>query len=282
MFTFLTNKPFWVNLLAIIAITALLIFGFLKTLGIITKHGEYLTVPNVLNKKTTDAIKYLEDKGFEVVVQDSVYTDTAKLGTVLKQFPEGKSTVKVNRVVILTVNRVTLPMVDVPSLIGKSKEYALEILKRAHLELGDTTFKPSYMLGAVLEQRYKGEIIATGAKIPWGSKIDLELGSGLSNEQMMVPSLIGLTYSQAKQVLEEKGIMLASSIVDRGTTDTANAFVYKQNPPSFNEDQTPNYIRSGQVMDLWVNAVMKTPVDTVSFDPGKKLEKPEKIEKDQK
>jgi eukaryotic-like serine/threonine-protein kinase len=128
VFTFLTNKPFWVNLLAIIAITALLIFGFLKTLGIITKHGEYLTVPNVLNKKTTDAIKYLEDKGFEVVVQDSVYTDTAKLGTVLKQFPEGKSTVKVNRVVILTVNRVTLPMVDVPSLIGKSKEYALEIL----------------------------------------------------------------------------------------------------------------------------------------------------------
>lgn len=273
MFTFITNRPLWVNLLAIIAITALLIFGFLKTLGIITKHGEYLTVPTVLSKNTKEAIKLLEGKGFEVVVQDSVYTDTAKLGTVLKQFPEGNSTVKVNRVVILTVNRVTLPLVDVPSLIGKSKEYALEILKRAHLELGDTTFKPSYMLGAVLEQRFKGELIAAGAKIPWGSKVDLEIGSGLSDEQMIVPSLVGLTYSQAKQILEDKGIMLASTIVDKGTTDTANAFVYKQNPPRFNEDQTPNYIRSGQVMDVWVNAEMKTPVDTVSFDPGKKPEK---------
>jgi eukaryotic-like serine/threonine-protein kinase len=262
VFKFITNRPFWVNFLVAAALAALIIWGFLQMLGIITKHGEYLTVPSVLNKRTTESVKLLESKGFTVIIQDSVYTDTAKLGTVLKQFPEGNSTVKVNRVVMLTVNRVTLPLVDMPALVGKSQDYALEILKRAHLTLGDTTFKPSYMLGAVLEQRVNGNAVAAGAKIPWGSKVDIEIGSGLSDAQMLVPSLIGLTYQEAKSILEEKGIMLASTIVDKGTTDTANAFVYKQNPPRMNEDMSTNYIRSGQVMDVWVSPVMKVVIDS--------------------
>jgi eukaryotic-like serine/threonine-protein kinase len=273
VFKFITNKPFWVNALVAIALTSLIVFGFLKTLGIITKHGEYLTVPKVLNTNTVAAVKLLESKGFEVVIQDSVYTDTAKLGTVLKQFPEGNSTVKVNRLVLLTVNRVTLPNVDVPNLEGKSKEYAMEILTRAHLQLGDTTFKPSYMMGAVITQSFKGAKIAPGSKIPWGSKIDLEIGSGLSDEQFSVPSLLGLSYAEAKQFLLDNNILLASTIVDKGTTDTANAYVYKQSPPRENEDRTINYMRAGQVMDLWVSKQMKVAVDTVTLDPGKLEEK---------
>ncbi len=248
-----------------ICLIALLIWGFLLTLGMITKHGDYLTVPNVLKKSTAESIKLLESKGFTVQVQDSVYSDTAKLGTVLKQFPEGSSMVKVNRLVMLTVNRVTLPMVDMPALISKSKEYAIELLERGHLKLGDTIFKPSYMMGAVIEQQINGVAVLAASKIPWGSKVDLVIGSGLSNEQFMVPSLLGLTIIEAKAVLEEKGLQLASVILDAGTTDTANAFVYKQNPPTVTEDKTPVYIRAGQVMDLWGNKVMISPIDTVTM-----------------
>ncbi len=235
-------------------------------LGVITKHGEYLTVPAVLNKPTAASIKLLESKGFTVVVQDSVYTDTAKLGTVLKQFPEANSTVKVNRVVMLTVNRVTLPLVDVPNLIGKSQDYAIEILKRSHLTLGDTIFVPSYMMGAVVRQNFKGGEIAPASKIPWGSRIDLEIGAGLSDEQFMVPSLLGLTYKDAKVVIESKGLQLASTIVEGGVKDTANAFVFRQNPPKSNEDGSPIYIRAGQVMDVWIAAVMKVPVDSTTAE----------------
>ncbi|MEQ1553838.1 MAG: PASTA domain-containing protein [Ferruginibacter sp.] len=282
MFKFITHRHFFVNLLVIIALTALLIWGFLQMLGAITKHGEYLTVPNVLHKSTNESVKLLESKGFTVVIQDSTYTDTAKLGTVLKQFPEANSTVKVNRLILLTVNRVTLPMVEMPNLIGKSKEYALEILERTHLKLGDTLFKPSYMMGAVIENNYNGNIIAAGTKIPWGSSVELVIGSGLSDEQFIVPSLIGLTYSQAKQIIEDKGIMLASTIADAGTKDTANAFVYKQNPPRVNEDMSPNYIRAGQVMDLWVSPIMKAAVDstTIEIEPNKDVKKETKNELD--
>ncbi len=267
-----------------ICLIALLIWGFLLTLGMITKHGDYLTVPNVLKKSTAESIKLLESKGFTVQVQDSVYTDTAKLGTVLKQFPEGNSMVKVNRLVMLTVNRVTLPMVDMPALVSKSKEYAIELLERGHLKLGDTIFKPSYMMGAVIEQQINGVPVLAASKIPWGSKVDLVIGSGLSNEQFMVPSLLGLSINEAKAILEEKGLQLASVILDAGTTDTANAFVYKQNPPTFTEDKTPVYIRAGQVMDLWGNKVMITPVDTVTMvqEPDTDIKSTEEIAKKKK
>ena len=266
MFKFITHRHFFVNLLVVIALTLFIIWGFLQMLGVITKHGEYLTVPTVLNKPTAASIKLLESKGFTVVVQDSVYTDTAKLGTVLKQFPEANSTVKVNRIVMLTVNRVTLPLVDMPNLIGKSQDYAVEIIKRSHLTLGDTIFVPSYMMGAVVKQTFKGGEITPASKIPWGSRIDLEIGAGLSDQQFLVPSLTGITYKEAKAIIESKGLQLASTITDGVIKDTANAFVFRQNPPRANDDGSPIYMRAGQVMDLWISAVMKVQVDTTTMN----------------
>ena len=263
MFRFITNRPFWVNLLVVIGLTILMVFVFLQLLGLITRHGQYLTVPSVLGMRTEQAVKALESKGFEVLIQDSVFTDTAKMGIVLKQLPDPNSTVKINRTVLLTVNRLTLPLVDMPALQGKTLNYALEILKRTHLELGDTLYKPDFMRGSVLEQQYNGNIISSGTKIPWGSKVDLVIGSGLTDMRIMVPSLIGLTLGEAKIVLDQNGIGLAAVIPDAGITDTLGAFVYKQNPPRFTDDKLPVYIQSGQLMDLWISPFMKVPKDSI-------------------
>jgi eukaryotic-like serine/threonine-protein kinase len=263
---FVNGRPFWLNALLVILLGFLSLLGAFKMLGVITKHGDVLTVPNVLHTNTIAAIKLLEDKGFDVVVQDSTYTDSAKLGTVLKQFPEGNSTVKVNRTVLLTVNRVVLPSVDMPNLIGKSEEYALEILARAHFTLGDTTFEPSYMQGAITQQNLRGVKVEPGAKIPWGSKIDLVIGSGLSDKQFQVPNLLGLTYTQAKALLLEKRLILASVNADADVTDSANAFVYIQYPPRENEDRSINYIREGQIMDFTLCKVMKYIAKDTTFN----------------
>ncbi len=263
MFKFITHKPFLVNLLAVIGITVLILFVFLQLLGSITKHGEYLTVPTVTGKKTSEAIKLLEAKGFDVVIQDSVYIDTAKMGTVLKQLPEPNSTVKINRTVLLTVNRVTLPMVDMPALQGKSLNYAIELLKRAHLQLGDTVYKPDFMMGSVLEQNFNGNIINSGTKLTWGSRVDLVIGGGLAEQRILVPTLVGLTYGEAKLVLQQYGLSVGALIPDAGISDTLAAFVYKQSPPKFTEDKRPIYIQSGQLMDLWISPVMKVLTDSL-------------------
>jgi beta-lactam-binding protein with PASTA domain len=257
MFKFITSRPFWVNLLVAFALALLIFFIILKMLGSITQHGQYLTVPSVIGKKTEEAIKFLEEKGFEVQIQDSVYVDTSKMGIVLKQLPDANSTVKINRVVLLTVNRVTLPLVDMPALQGKTLNYALEILKRSHLSLGDTTFKPDFMRGSVLEQTYRGNPITSGSKLPWGSRVGLVIGSGLADQKIMVPDLLGMTLAEAKMTLEQNGLGLAAIIAEPGTRDTLAAFVYKQSPLRFTEDNQAVYIQSGQLMDIWISPIMK-------------------------
>jgi len=256
---YVAGRPFWVNLLIAVAIALLLLFLFLRMLGVITKHGKYLTVPAVTGMKTTDAINLLEKQGFEVYIQDSIFTDTAARGIVLKQLPDPNATVKINRTVFITVNRFTPPMIDMPKLEGMNLAYALKMLERHHLKLEDTVYKADFMMGSVLEQQYKGVRIPEKAKVQWGSRITLVVGGGLANQQISVPSLIGLTFCEVKSILETNGISIGAVIPEGRLTDTCLAYVFQQRPEKFDAERRPQYIQSGQVMDLWISQVMITP-----------------------
>lgn len=248
-------------MLAAAGLGLLLIFLMLQLLGWMTRHGEYLTVPKVKGKGTTEAIRLLEEKGFEVVIQDSVYTDTLARGTVIKQLPDPNSTVKINRAVFLTVNRYVPPMIVMPSLEGKSMNFAIDLLRRNHLELTDTLFRPDFMKGSVIEQQYRGVKITAGTKLQWGSGITLIIGSGLENEDMPVPELLGLTFEEAKMQLDSVGITLIP-VPDLSVRDTLSAFIYRQNPQRYNEDHELNYIKPGMVMDLWLSREMIHLIDS--------------------
>ncbi len=265
MFSFITRRSFLFNLMIAFVLAIGLIFGLLQLLGYLTHHGQYLRVPSVLGVKTEEAIRLLESKGFDVVIQDSIYTDTARKGVVLKQIPEPTRTVKVNRTVILTVNRVTPPLIDMPSLEGKSLGFALEMLRRSHLVLGDTVFRPDFMRGSVVEQRFRGGKIHAGSKVPWGSPIDLVIGSGLDDNPIPVPELIGLRFDEAKTLLLESGILLGALVLDPDVKDTASAYIWKHNPPAINDLGTKLFIQSGQLIDLWLSVERKVETDSSSL-----------------
>ena len=267
MFTFITKKPFWINLLVALLLVFAIFFAILQLLGVITNHGQYLKVPAVIGKKTTEAVKLLEDKGFDVVIQDSVYTDTAKMGIVLKQLPDPNSTVKINRTILLTVNRVTLPLIDMPALEGKSFNFALDILRRSHLKLGDTIFRPDFMKGSVIGQQFRGDKIVPGSKIPWGSAVDLVIGSGLNDQPIPVPDLTGLTFEEAKIVLQEDGILLGAVFPDADVVDTSAAFIWKQVPPVRDDQKELIMIKPGQLIDLWISLQKKMPTDSIIYNP---------------
>lgn len=263
LFTYLTRQPFWVNLLAALALVFLIGFLFLQSLSWFTNHGAYLKVPAVKGQNVDNAIKILESQGFEVIIQDSLYFDSIPRYTVIKQLPEPDATVKVNRTVYLTINRASPPAVSVPKLEGLSFRFAHDLLRRNHLRLGDTIYRPDFMKGSVLEQQYNGSRVTAGTKVPWGARITLIIGGGLEVQQMLVPGLVGLTFAEAKALLETKGITLASVIPMTTVRDTAAAYVYKQNPEKFDIDgTTPLYIRPGQTMDIWLSPI---PLDTDSL-----------------
>lgn len=281
MFKTLTNKPFWVNLIAAVVLAILIVFLVLKTLGWVTKHGAYLKVPAVTGMKTHEAVKLLEKQGFEVYIQDSVYTDTAAKGIVLKQLPDPNATVKVNRTVFITVNRYVPPMIEMPKLEGLNLAFAIRMLERYHLKLGDTTYRTDFALGSVLEQQYNGVRIPEKAKVQWGSTIDLVIAGGVEDRQMPVPSLVGSTFSDAKAVLDADGISLGAIIAEGAITDTASAYIFKQNPERFDQENMLLYIRSGQLMDVWISQQMKAPAEdslpkkkTTKTTPNKKENTP--------
>lgn len=228
----------------------LIVLLFLQTLKFFTNHGEYLRVPDITGKTLGEATKLLEDQGFDIVIQDSIYQDTLKPLEIIKQFPDADATVKVNRTVYLTINRAIPPLVDMPNLIGMSFRNAEMELRSRGLKLGDTTYVPDIAKNAVKDQLVNGETMRPGTKILMGTSISLVLGAGVGNELIPVPDLFGMTYEEAKILLEGNGINLGVVLPDPDVKDTATGFIYWQNPSRFTEDNKLNSIRMGQMMDI--------------------------------
>ena len=115
MFKFITKRPLWQNILFAVVLVIIILFLFLQSLNLLTRHGDTLVIPSVTGKSFEEAKKILESQGFDVQIQDSVYNDTAKALAVLRQFPEGEDIVKVNRTVYLTINRAAFAVQKLPS-----------------------------------------------------------------------------------------------------------------------------------------------------------------------
>lgn len=252
MFKFIAKQPFIVNLIAAILLVFILVLLFFLSLGWITNHGSYLQVPSVKGVDVEKAVNQLQDAGFEVVITDSAYNDSMPLHVVRKQLPLSGATVKVNRTVFLHVNPVMLPMISMPKLEGLSYRFAVDNLRKNNLQLGDTTERPDFMKGSVLDQLYNGKPITAGDKIRWGSKIDLVIGGGVQAIQIEVPDLVGMTVADSRSLLESKGIVLASIIGSGHISDTANAYVFRQNPETKGYQGSQLYIQPGQTMDIWI------------------------------
>lgn len=252
MFKFITNRPLWVNVLIGIVLAIGIFAIFLLSLNWLTDHGKSATVPSVTGKNYEEAKQILKKAGFDFEIQDSVYVDTAKPMSVLKQIPDADEIVKSNRVVYLVISRSVPPLVEMPNLVGYSLRNAQMVLKNMDLKLGDTTFKPDFAKNAILEQLYNGVSITPGTQIRKGSTISLVLGDGVGNKEFSVPVITGMVYSEAKRILEENGIVIGAIVTRADVTDTAAAWIYKQNPERFDEDKRLQKIRSGQTIDVWL------------------------------
>jgi beta-lactam-binding protein with PASTA domain len=266
MFKFITHRPLWLNILTGILLAVAILFIFIFSLNWITHHNQAKSVPSVQGKSFDEATEILESAGFEVVIQDSIYIDTAKPLKVIKQVPEPEELVKVNRTVYLTINRAVPPMVEMPNIVGYSFRSAEMSLKNSGLNIGDTSYRPDFAKNSVLEQRYNGQKISEGTRIRMGSSISLVLGDGVGDQQFVVPNLIGMTYAEARSILGANGIGIGAVLTSDDVEDTASAYIYDQNPKRYNEERKLRHIRSGQLMDLWLQRDL--PVrDTFTTNP---------------
>ena len=268
MFKFVTSRPLWVNLLTALILVCLIFVLFMLSLKWCTKHGTTLLIPAVTGMNFSQAEKILEDRGFDVEIQDSVYFDTMAPLTVTKQFPEADAVVKRNRTVYLTVNRVVPPTIEMPKLTGLTFRTAEGTLKQYGLKLDDTMYRIDFAKNSVLDQIYEGESIKPGTKIQMGSPITLVLGTGVGAFEFAVPDLFGLTYDEARTYLQANGLSIGTTIPDPDVVDVANSFVYRQIPPKINEEGKFNRIRGGHTIDVWLSVIKPVRiVDSTRINP---------------
>ena len=253
MFKVITSRPLWVNFLAGIGLLLILLLLFLGSLDLITHHGKTMRIPSVTGRTLADAKKILQAQGFEVQIQDSTYIDTTAPLQVIKQFPEADNQVKINRTVYLTINRSVAPIVDMPNLVSMTFRTAEVVRRQYGLKLGDTIFRPDFAKNSVLEQQFNGESIKPGTKIQQGSEITLVLGNGIGSE-FVVPDLFGLTYREARTVLESNGLVLGAVVPDNDVNDSTVGYVYRQSPDRYDDSKNLNHIRQGQIVDVWLSA----------------------------
>lgn len=254
MFDQITKRSFWFNLAVVVGVFLVLGLIFFMLLGVITKHGDTLTVPDVSRKSVKDAEKLLEDAGFNVDVRDSIYIDSLPALAVWEQTPAKGSTVKVGRTIYLTINKVVPPMVEMPDLVGLTYRSAEMTLHSRRLNVGDTIYKPDFATNTVLQQLLSGKLVKPGRQIPEGSSITLVLSSGTGSVENPVPNLLGMTFQEAKVTLSGRSLVLGTVMVDPSITDTANAFVIRQDPSPRNELKELAYVKAGETVDLWLSS----------------------------
>lgn len=264
MLTFITHRPFWVNLLAVIVLTLLLLLLLLGLMNSFTRHGDYIKVPYVKGKQVDQVIQELKAQGFEVEVQDSAYRDNMPKLAVVWQVPEAGEEVKIHRTIYLTVNRAVAPMIDMPNLLNLQFKFAESSLPGYGLKLGDTSYRPDFAKNTVLEQQINGTSVKAGTKVPMGSVVSLVLGAGVALTEVPVPDLFGMRLSDARVVLEANQLSIGSVVPDSDVSDTSAGFIYRQNPGVNSPDGLPNHIRAGQLLDVYLSRQLPVRVDSTN------------------
>lgn len=239
------------NVLIILALCVAFYWIFFGSLSIITRHGDVQVVPHLEGISVDSAVQVLEKGGFEFQI-DSTFDKNYGLNQVLDQQPEAGARVKGGRVVLLTVNKANPPLVSMPNLVSLSLRSAEAQMRKQGLVFGDTVLVFDIAENTILEQRYKGKVIAPGTRIPAGSIIDITVSKGLSDETVNIPDLTGMTYPQAIKLLEEKGLRYTNLFTGR-ITDSATALVYSQYPESRNEYGEPLRIYKGDRIELRID-----------------------------
>ena len=258
---FVKSKPFLKQMGIIIGgwivFTTLVMF----ILGFYTHNGEKVEVPDFKGKNKADLDKFIESTNLRYAIIDSVFDLKAQKGAVADQVPKPGSFVKKDRIIYLTVNAILPPKVKMPNLVDLTLRQATARIETYGLKVGRLQYVPDLAKNAVLKQLIGGKEVKPGALVNKGSSVNLVVGSGLGDEDIYVPNLIGLTKLEAVSAIESSSLSVGSVLWDNTVKDSLTAKVYRQ-APLFRPDAR---IGSGQSIDIFLTSdFSKVKPDTLS------------------
>ena len=167
-----------INILAMVMLAVVLVILTFRWMKSYTRHGQYITVPDVSGMYEEEAGKVLAAAGLRYEVSDYKYDKMMVEGGVIEQKPEPGAYVKEGRNIYLTLNSGKEPVKAVPDLADNSSLRAAE----SHLlSAGFKLTQPQFIDGDkdwVYKILYQGQEIAAGTEIPEGSVLTIVAGNG--------------------------------------------------------------------------------------------------------
>lgn len=167
-----------INILAMVILAVVLVILTFRWMESYTRHGQYITVPDVSGMYEEEAGKVLAAAGLRYEVSDYKYDKMMVEGGVIEQKPEPGAYVKEGRNIYLTLNSGKEPVKAVPDLADNSSLRAAE----SHLlSAGFKLTQPQFIDGDkdwVYKILYQGQEITAGTEIPEGSVLTIVAGNG--------------------------------------------------------------------------------------------------------
>lgn len=259
-FKFIFSKTFLWHLLFMVLTVVALIGVLAWLLGIYTKSGTTVLVPDLKGHQVATIALELQNSDLDFEVIDSVFREDARAGEIIDQIPASGKKVKKGRKVFLTINAYDRPKVKMPQLVDYSLRNAQVVLNVAGLRVGKVSYIPSEYNDLVLEQRYKGEKIPEGTMIAKGQSVDLVVGKGNNGAQVIVPQCVGLPLHEALAALLSQSLQKGNLYYDddiQTSADSLQAVVYQQNPIADGGLSLP----AGSAVHLWLTKDMQKVID---------------------
>ena len=258
------STPFDVlkHLLLIGVVGAALVFGFFFVyLPMSTHHGETIVVPKITGMQMADLTRYLDERSLRYFVDDSSYETNPNIrpGQVLTQDPSPGEQVKEDRKIYISVASKNPPQIKMPKLTGGTMKNASLIVESYGLRIGKFIKVADLRQNEVLKQLVNGQEIAPGATITKGTRIDLEVGDGLGNQEFAVPNVVDMPADEAMTLLAGQGLQIGEKFYQAPTSGQAEGTVLRQRPVA-----APNAtIRMGQLVDLWIAGSPPAPLKSI-------------------
>ena len=223
------------NLLGAALAIVLLVLLINIVLGIITRHGQSVEVPDFTNMTFEEAAETASLAGLNAETVDSVYVMRMKRGAVFSQNPAAGSAVKKGRRILLTINALTPKKIKMPSLVGYSMRQAKAELTSRGLSLGRLIYISDIATNNVLRQVLGNSEIKPGTLVESGSEIDLVVGLNSEDSRTYAPDVVGMKYLRAVDAVHENSLNVSRLVFDgniKTYNDSLNATVYRQSPAS--------------------------------------------------
>lgn len=220
-----------------LAFCAIVVFAGVTALilNVFTRHSQRQTVPDFIGLHVGDVRRVAREQGLRIEILDSMYAPLYGGGAVIEQIPVGGTEVKRGRRVLLTITSHQQKMVPVPYVTGFSLRQAKNMIEMAGLEISELRYTPNIAAGNVLAQLVGRDTLRkqSNLELEVGSGVTLVVGQSDGASWVSLPKVVGLSMSEAKSRLWERGFNIGEITRDEGINliNQKDASVWSQSPP---------------------------------------------------